>query len=442
VSLAHDFAARVEARTLRIAVVGLGYVGLPVAATFAAAGFPVVGVERDAARAAAITRGQCPIGGDEPGLAARIADTVAAGKLTATAAPEVLGDSEVVLVCVETPIESERRPAYRALERAAKTIGAHAKPGALVIVESTLSPGTMHRRVRGWLEEGGRRVGVDLAMGHCPERVMPGRLLANLRTMSRVCGGDCEATARAMKSLYATIVAAELDEASCVVAELTKTAENAYRDVGIAFANELARVCEDAGADFLEVRGLVNKSPGRNVLLAGLGVGGHCIPKDPWLLAAAMERGEPLVLVPAARAVNDGMPLHVSRLVEDALVALDRDLSGARVAVLGFSYLEESDDERNSPSEALVTALTACGAEVRVHDPFIARFAIDLDDVLRGVDAIVIAVAHRAYRELDWRRVRSLVRTPALIDTRFVISPELAQGHGFTFRGVGRGRGG
>jgi UDP-N-acetyl-D-mannosaminuronic acid dehydrogenase len=171
-------------------------------------------------------------------------------------------------------------------------------------------------------------------------------------------------------------------------------------------------------------------------------VGGHCIPKDPWLLAAAMERGEPLVLVPAARAVNDGMPLHVSRLVEDALVALDRDLSGARVAVLGFSYLEESDDERNSPSEALVTALTACGAEVRVHDPFIARFAIDLDDVLRGVDAIVIAVAHRAYRELDWRRVRSLVRTPALIDTRFVISPELAQGHGFTFRGVGRGRGG
>ncbi len=433
------FETRVRDRSLRLAVVGLGYVGLPVAATFAAAGFSVIGIERDEARAASIARGECPIGGDEPGLAALIADRMTKGLLTATTDAGALRDVDVVLVCVETPVESgHHRPAYRALEAAVRSIAASAKDGALVIVESTLSPGTMDTRVRIWLE-GGEPAGRTLSMGHCPERVMPGRLLANLRSMSRVCGGDSETTSRKMKSLYSTIVEAELDEAACVVAELTKTAENSYRDVNIAFANELARACESAGADFLEVRGLVNKSPGRNVLVAGLGVGGHCIPKDPWLLAAAVEESAPLVLVPAARAVNDGMPLHVSRLVEEALRELGKHLSGARVAVLGFAYLAESDDERNSPSEALVTALTACGADVRVHDPFVTRFAGPLDDTLRDVDAIVIAVAHRAYESLDWLRVRTLVRTPALVDARFVITPELAHDAGFVFRGVGRG---
>ncbi|GAB4215719.1 MAG: UDP-N-acetyl-D-mannosamine dehydrogenase [Sandaracinaceae bacterium] len=436
------FEAKVDDRSLVLAVVGLGYVGLPVAATFAHAGFRVIGIERDAERAATIARGACPIEGDEPGLAERIAACVRAGRLTATIDASRLGEADAILVCVETPVEADHhRPAYRALEAAVRAVGAHAREHALVIVESTLSPGTMDRRVRGWLEAAsGRRVGEGLAMGHCPERVMPGRLLANLRTMSRVCGGDTPRTSAAMKHLYRTIVEADLDEAACVVAELTKTAENAFRDVSIAFANELARVCEHAGADFLEVRTLVNKSPGRNVLLAGTGVGGHCIPKDPWLLAAAIDEAHPLSLVPAARAVNDAMPLHVCGLVEDALAEAGRDIAGARVAVLGWAYLEDSDDERNSPSEALVTALEACGADVQVHDPFVARFRGALEDAVRGADAVVIAVAHRVYRDADWAALRRLAGTGALIDGRFVVTPEAARAAGWVFRGVGRGR--
>ena len=434
------FEARVADRSLRLLVIGLGYVGLPVAATFASAGFHVTGLEKNAERAAAIARGECPIAGDEPGLAALIARTVADGRLTATSDPVVIQDADVVIVCVDTPVETNHRPEYRALRSALASLAPNLRDGALVIIESTLSPGTMDRLARPALEGSGRPSGATLSLGHCPERVMPGRLLANLRTMSRVCGGDSPATSRAMKALYRTIVEAELDEASCVVAELTKTAENAYRDVNIAFANELARACESAGADFLEVRALVNKSPGRNVLMAGLGVGGHCIPKDPWLLAAAVDERTPLSLVPSARGVNDAMPLHVSRLVEEALGELGRHLSGARVAVLGFAYLAESDDERNSPSEALVTALTACGADVRVHDPFVARFSGSIEDTLRDVDAIVIAVAHRAYESIDWIHARTLVRTPALIDARFVITRAVAHDAGFVFRGVGRAR--
>jgi UDP-N-acetyl-D-mannosaminuronic acid dehydrogenase len=441
VTLLAGFAQKVDERSLVLAVVGLGYVGLPVATTFARAGFRVLGIERDAARAETIARGGCPIEGDEPGLAPSIEEVVREGRLSATDDMRRIGEADVILVCVETPVEADHhRPAYRALEAAVRSVGTHAREGALVIVESTLSPGTMDRRVRGWLESAsGRRVGEGLAMGHCPERVMPGRLLANLRTMSRVCGGDGPGTSRAMRHLYGTVVEADLDEASCVVAELTKTAENAYRDVSIAFANELARVCEQAGADFLEVRALVNKSPGRNVLVAGTGVGGHCIPKDPWLLAAAVDETRPLALVPAARAVNDAMPLHVCGLVEDALVAAGRTIAGASVAVLGWAYLEESDDERNSPSEPLVTALEACGATVRVHDPFVARFRGALEDTVRGADAVVIAVAHRAYREADWAALRGLAGAGALIDGRFVITPEAARAAGWVFRGVGRG---
>src|SRR5205807_9712185 len=186
--------------------------------------------------------------------------------------------------------------------------------------------------------------------GHCPERVMPGRLIRNLRTMSRVCGGTTPETAETMVALYRHIVEAELDPADAVTADLVKTAENAYRDVNIAFANELALICESVGADVLVVRDLVNKSPGRAVLLPGTGVGGHCIPKDPWLLAAGAGESASVRLIPAARAVNDGMPSHVAGLVAHGLAAHGRAIPGSRIAVLGYAYLENTGDTRNSPS--------------------------------------------------------------------------------------------
>ncbi len=430
---------RIDARDVRIAVVGLGYVGLPVAVTFANAGFHVVGVERIEQRAAMVRGGHNPIEGDEPGLSEALRRVVSSGHLDATSELARVADVDVVIVCVETPVEShDHRPRYAALEGAVRGAAEHLRADALFIVESTLAPGTMEAFVRGWLESScALVVGQTLSMGHCPERVMPGRLLPNLRTMSRVCGGDSPATSVRMKSLYATIVEAELDAASCVVAELTKTAENTFRDVNIAFANELAKVCEVAGADFLEVRGLVNKSPGRNVLIAGTGVGGHCIPKDPWLFASGLPSGA-LALVPAARLVNDGMPLHLLELVGEALAARGQSLEGARVLVLGYAYLEESDDERNTPSEVLVEALRALGADVRIHDPFVQRFSGEIDVV--GVDAIVIAVAHRAYRDLDWAELQTRVKTPVLVDGRFVIEPSKVRQLGWEFRGIGRAR--
>ena len=257
---------RVEDKTARVVVIGLGYVGLPVAASFAQVGFSVTGLDVDEHKVAQINAGVCPIEGDEPGLADLVVEVVAAGRLRATMDYAVCRDADVVLIAVETPIDSVHQPRYSALRAALRDLEPNLQPGAMVIVESTIAPGTMSRLVRPTLESRGKRQsGQDFYLVHCPERVMPGVLLKNLARMSRVVGGDTPEAARLAQVFYRHIVEAELDLADCVTAELVKTAENAHRDVQIAFANELALICEHVGADVWQVRELVNKSPGRNV---------------------------------------------------------------------------------------------------------------------------------------------------------------------------------
>jgi len=245
--------------------------------------------------------------------------------------------------------------------------------------------------------------------------------------------GSSPEIAETMRLLYARVVRADVDATDLTTAELVKTGENAFRDVQIAFANQLARVCEDSGADFLEVRRLVNRSPGRNVLFAGAGVGGHCIPKDPWLLAAGASVELPLI--EAARVVNEAMPARVGELVLEALGV--SSLDGKTIAVLGQAYLEGSDDDRNSPTDALVAWAKARGATVRVHDPFVAGFDRSLDAVVRGADAIVVMVAHAEYRTLDLNRVGALVRGRVLVDGRRVIDLAAARNAGWTTRAIG-----
>jgi UDP-N-acetyl-D-mannosaminuronic acid dehydrogenase len=436
-----ELRARLEARAAPVGVVGLGYVGLAVVTALAQAGFSVTGVDIKADRVARISAGQNPIEGDEPGLAEALAQVVAAGRLRATVDYRVLREADVILISVDTPVDDDRRPRFEALLAACSELGGVLSDGALVIVESTIAPGTIERVVAPLLEaRTGRRLNQGFYLGHCPERVMPGKLLANLHGMSRVCGGSTPETAETMATLYRSIVQAELDLTDCVTAELVKTAENTYRDVNIAFANELALVCEASGGDFLRVRELVNKSPGRNVLLAGAGVGGHCIPKDPWLLAYGAQEQAPLRLVPSARQVNDAMPEHVAGLLRQGLGQHHRTLAGARVAVMGYAYLEDCDDARNSPSAALVSILQKQGAQVLIHDPYVPGYEREWQRVAQQADGIVFMVAHSAYRQLDLTCLSQLLRTPVLVDGRRVFSDEAAQQAGLSYLAVGLGR--
>jgi UDP-N-acetyl-D-mannosaminuronic acid dehydrogenase len=286
-------------------------------------------------------------------------------------------------------------------------------------------------------QETGGRLNERFFLGVCPERVMPGKLLKNLRELARVCGGSNEQVAKLMQAFYRQFTAGEVDATDMVTAEIVKTAENAYRDVNIAFANELALICEACGGDFMRVRELVNKSPGRNVLLAGAGVGGHCIPKDPWLLAYGASEGTSLNVIFAARKTNDEMPRQMLTLLRSACRQIGlASLKGLRVGILGYSYIENSDDARQSPTEDVISLLRSDGAVPIIHDPFVDGFRRDVMSMANDCDALLIMVAHSQYRDLDWRTVSKTMQRPILIDGRRVIEhPNISRL--FVYRAIG-----
>jgi UDP-N-acetyl-D-mannosaminuronic acid dehydrogenase len=436
-----DLRARIENKTARLAVIGQGYVGLPVAALFAEMGFDVLGVDVVPELVARINAGINPIQGKEPGLAELLKSVVLSGRLRATTDYNDLSDREVFLIAVETPVDDSHTPRYEALRSSLIGLASVMKLGALVIVESTIAPRTMHDLVLPLLEEkSSRKLNTDFFLGNCPERVMPGKLLKNLKTMSRVVGGMTPETSETMIALYKHIVEADLDPCDCITAELVKTVENAYRDVQIAFANEVALVAEAADGDVWKVRELVNKSPQRQMHLPGAGVGGHCIPKDPWLLVhGAAERGVALRLIPAAREINNSMPLHMVKLLEEALARAGMPILDARIAVLGYAYLEDSDDTRNSPTRSLVARLYELGAQPVIHDPWIPEYNGDVSERVKGCDAAVVMVAHNAYKELDLSKLKSVLRLPVLVDGRRVFRYNLVNEAGIEYSLLGQG---
>ena len=448
----------------KIAVVGMGYVGIPAAALFAdVEGFSVIGVQRRSKRSGWkidwLNEGRNPIGGDEPGLSELIERVVKKRSFSVVDDVAACGDAEAVLIDVQTPTEADRVPKYESLKEVSEQVGEVLRSGTLVVVESTVSPGTTDHFVMPILEKGsGMKAGKDFFLAFCPERVMVGRLIKNIVDLPRIVGGiDEESTRRAME-LYGHIVKAKLYPTDALTAEVSKLVENVYRDVNIAFSNEVAMICESLGIDVFKVRELVNtlpsdpsnpmSNPVRNMLYPGAGVGGHCLPKDPWLLKYGLDtygkfKFFPKVIV-ASRELNASMPLHVADLVEDALAEHNKGLRGAKVAILGVAFLENSDDTRNTPSAALYVELKNRGAEPVLHDPVVRDFDLpftnDLDEALDGADAVVLSTKHKEYLTLDLNKVREKLRTPVLVDGRNAYTWEAANKAGLTYRGVGKGR--
>ena len=422
----------------KIVVVGMGYVGIPVAVEFAKKGFDVVGINRSRPKVDLINKGVCPIESNEPHLAYLLKEVVENGHLKTTQDYSVIKDANVILVAVQTPF-GDKKPEYSALESALEEIGKYLQKDQLVIIESTIAPGTMNRIVRPILErKSGLKAGKDFMLGNCPERVMPGKLLYNIENLNRVVGGIDERTREAMIEIYSKIVKGDLYPTDCLTAEVVKTAENAYRDVQIAFANELALICEKLGINVYEVREFVNKCPYRDVHIPGAGVGGHCLPKDSLLLNyGADDVNAELMLL--ARKINDSMPYHVVDLVKKVL----GNIKGKKIAVLGFAYLANSNDTRNTPALPITKELEKLGANVIVHDPYVKShekitLTNDLGVALKDADCAVIVTAHDQYYEIDLEKIKKLMRTPCIVDGRNVFSKEKAEKVGFKFAGVGK----
>ena len=445
-------------------MIGMGYVGIPTAALLAdVPGFNVVGVQRRSRRSGwkidHLNAGKSPIEGDEPGLGELIERVVRKGSFRVTDDTSVCADADAILIAVQTPVNANHVPQYSSLEEVSRTLGQHMKRGAMIIIESTVAPGTTQYFVQPILEElSGFRAGEDFNLVFSYERVMVGRLLHNLRNMPKVVGGlTPECTERAVL-FYSNFVKAEILPTDCLTAEVSKVTENAYRDVNIAFANEVALICESLGVNVYDVRSLVNslphdpsdpgKNPYRMMHIPGAGVGGHCLPKDTWLLKYAVDAyGRKKVVtkvLEGSRFANDYMPMHMKELIEDALDERNMRLDEARVCILGFAFLEDSDDTRNTPSLTLYNILKPLCREVRVHDPYVDAYenvelTSDLDEAVKGSDCLAVVTRHREYLDLrlDW--LKKLLATPVIVDGRNVFNPEDAVSSGFSFRGVGIG---
>jgi UDP-N-acetyl-D-mannosaminuronic acid dehydrogenase len=451
----------------RIAVVGMGYVGIPAAVLLADAGYRVTGVQRRSKRSGWkidwLNKARCPIGGNEPELPEMLQRVVREGRFVVTDDYSALAGVDIVLIDVQTPTDEAHVPQYESLREASRQVGRYLKPGSLVIIESTVAPGTTEHVVRPILEGvSGLRAGLPDGFGLCfsYERVMVGRLIHNIREYPKVVGGlDAESRKMAME-MYSSIVRGGVHGTDIMTAEVAKTAENAYRDVQIAFANEVALLCESLGVDVYEVRSIVNglpndlsaphANPVRNMHFPGAGVGGHCLPKDTWLLMHGYDRYAeskqeyPMSVLTTARHLNDWMPIHMVDLLEEALNEAGKEIRGSRICVLGYAFLENSDDARNTPTIPLLKELERRGAAFVIHDPYIDkdedyRIESDIDSALKGCDAMILMTKHAEYRSVTPEKLKGHLRSMIVIDGRDTYNPREFLDRGFIFKGMGKG---
>lgn len=446
----------------KVAVIGMGYVGIPAAALIADVdGFEVTGIQRRSKRSGwkidILNKGENPIGGNEPGLSELIERVVKQKKtFSVTDDMSILKDMDYILIDVQTPTDKDHIPRYESLREVSKQVGEYLQKDTTVIIESTCAPGTTNYIVKPIIEEAsGLEAGKDFYLVFSYERVMVGRLIYNIVNYKRIVGGlTPKGTEKAMW-LYKHIVKEELLPTDAITSEVAKVVENTYRDVNIAFANEVALACESLGVDITEVRKFVNSLPvnsnaHRNMHISGAGVGGHCLPKDPWLLQYGVskygKRDIELKVIQNSRFINDFMPHHMIELLESALEEAGKNIKkNLKIAVLGVAFLENSDDPRNTPTYDLVKALENKGYEFKIHDHFVRQeefeyeFSSDLDQVLNEADAILIMTKHSVYENLSFDKLKSKLKSPPIIiDGRHIFDLQTAKSAGFIFRGVGK----
>jgi UDP-N-acetyl-D-mannosaminuronic acid dehydrogenase len=415
-----------------ICVVGLGSIGLPTAVIMASSGHTVTGVDVNADLLASVSAGLTQL--DEFNLPEMLAEVVKSGALTATDTPVA---ADAFVISVPTPIGEGNQPIMDFVRSASEAVGKVLRRGDLVILESTVPPGTTDGLVRETLEAAsGLSAGDDFGLAHCPERVLPGEIMREIVENDRIVGASDERARGQAVELYRSFVTGEVFETDAITAEMAKLSENIYRDVNIALANELATISEELGADAWHVIELANKHPRVQLHQPGPGVGGYCIPVAPWFLLDSA--GSPEGVIGTARGVNAIQP---DRTVAAALAICD-GIDAPRVAVLGVAYKGGVGDPRMSPSTEVIAGLEAAGADVRVHDPLVLDYSsplIDLEEALTGADLVLVLVDHAQFRDIDPSHTGRLMRNRILLDSRNVVDPQAWEKAGFTVQRTGVG---
>lgn len=425
-----------------IAIFGLGHMGLPTAALLAKSGLKVVGIDINNKTVEMVNSGQSPI--MEPGLEEMVKETVENNCLSATTdSLSAVQEVRTIMIIVPTPVDEHKESDLSAVISASQSIMEGLKEGNLVIIESTVPPGTCENMVIPILEKSGLKAGKDFKVAYTPERALPNNTIFEMTHNARVIGGiDSESTRRAA-SLYQRITEGEIIMVQdLVTAEMVKLMENTYRDTNIALANELALICDTLGVDVIEAIRAANHHPRVNIHTPGPGVGGHCLSIDPYFLVEiARQRGRETPLIKTSRQVNEEMPREVVRIAQQALEDMGKTIQGSKIGFLGVAYKGNVADARETPAKPLIEQLLNQGAEVVVNDPYVSPEIIkpwgvqpvDMDTAL-DTDCVILVTDHDLYRDIK----PEMIKNGLIICTRPILDKETFQKNGVIFKGVGR----
>lgn len=417
----------------KICVLGLGYIGLPTAAMFASNGFDIIGVDVNEKVVNALNKGEIII--EEPYLDTMVRDVVSSGKLKAAVKPEV---SDVYIIAVPTPINEDKTSDMSYVISATKSIVPLVKKGDIIVLESTSPPKTIDNIIVPILKESSLNVEEDLYIAHSPERVIPGKILFELVENNRIVGGIDEESALKVKKLYQAFVKGEIYTTNATTAEMCKLTENTFRDVNIALANELAKICEQLGINVWDVIKFSNKHPRVNLHQPGPGVGGHCIAVDPWFIVEKFP--ETAKMITLSRNINDSMPEYVFNKSRKILGTL----KDKKVTILGITYKPDVDDMRESPIIELVELFEeVSGITISICDPFVESFRYQEKDIYsacKDSDLIILGVNHKLFSNTNMEKIYKNMKHANILDTRNYFDENELINIGFNYNLLGKGK--
>ncbi|MEM4601973.1 MAG: nucleotide sugar dehydrogenase, partial [Desulfurococcaceae archaeon] len=426
-----------------LCVIGLGYIGLPTAVIFANNGFEVMGVDVNDSKVAMVNSGRSYL--KEPGLADLLRKVVLEGKLRATTnIDEALERCNIFLIDVPTPAKAGIADLSYVVN-VSKIIARRLRRNVLVVIESTVPPGTTNGLVRNILEKSsGLRADDDFYLAHVPERIAPGRAIEELLHMPRIVGGVGPRSTEKTLEVYRR-VNSNLLPVDATTAEFVKLIENTFRDLNIAFANLIALIAEKLGIDVYEAIRLANTHPRVNIHWPGTGVGGPCLTKDPYMLTSILPNFWGVELIKISRKINEYMPYHMIELVERVARLEGLNLASSKITVLGVTYKGGIDDTRESPAKIVVTELIRRSKEVVVcdqytHESFGATRSENVEDAVKDADMIIVVTDHPEFKSLNLRKLGKLMKHKIIIDGRRIFEPYQAISAGFKYYGIGYGR--
>ena len=435
-------------KSLKVCIVGIGRIGLPTALSFAQAGLQTIGADINEKLVDSINAGNFPLK-DEPGYEDIFNSVRKNGNFSATTdINEAISKSNVILLSLPTPMDENNIPIYLALESVGKQLSQTLQSNSLVVVESTIEPGFIENVMIKRIEVDSRlQAGKNFTIGVCPENANPGEILHDFTGLPRLVGGMDEQTTKIIALIYDFVFSVELvTMPDCKTANAVKLTTNVFRDVNIAFVNELSLMFEKLGIDTLKVLDAAKRKYNFQIHYPGAGVGGPCLPINSYqFLNTAKRTGSELNIIKHGRAINEKMPDHVVNLTLDGFRKCNKPIKDCTILILGVSYKPDVKDIQLSPAEIIINKLKALGAKIRIYDPYYKDdqvFGIDVEhniqDILSDVDASIIVTAHKEFQEIN-PKIFTKMKTPILIDSRGIIDTSSAKAAGLVFRGLGRG---